>query len=127
MSISKKIMWMVILPIVALLILGVITIRGQYRLNTKLQDVNSNIVPSLTKLSVIQRDVTVLHAVVYRHVLSAEEKDMDKQAERIQEFKKNVNEALDYYEKNLITNDSDREGIKATKEAFAGYIEFADK
>ena len=127
MSISKKIMWMVVLPIIALVILGGITIRGQHRLNTMLQDLNVNIVPSLSKLSDIQRDVTVMHAVVYRHVLSTEDKDMDKQAERIQEFKKTVGDGIDFYEKNLITNDTDRAGIKDVRSAFIAYTEFADR
>ncbi|HTJ96028.1 MAG TPA: HAMP domain-containing methyl-accepting chemotaxis protein [Rhodocyclaceae bacterium] len=127
MSISKKITWMVILPIIALVILGAITIRGQFRLNTELQGLNKNIVPSLAKLSVIQRDATVMHAVVYRHVLATDEKDMDKQADRISQFKKDVLSNLADYEKNLITNDADREAMAATKAAFAGYGEFADK
>lgn len=127
MSISKKIMWMVILPIVALIILGAITIRGQHKLNSMLNDLNSNIVPSLTLLSNIQRDVTVMHAVVYRHVLSADEKDMDKQAERITGFKTQISAGFDKYEKEMITNEEDRVAIKATKDAFASYSEFADK
>jgi len=127
MSISKKIMWMVILPIVALIILGAITIRGQHKLNSMLNDLNSNIVPSLTLLSNIQRDVTVMHAVVYRHVLSADEKDMDKQAERISGFKTQISAGFDKYEKDMITNEEDRAAIKATKDAFASYSEFADK
>jgi methyl-accepting chemotaxis protein len=127
MSISKKIMWMVILPIAALIILGAITIRGQGKLNGMLNDLNSNIVPSLTLLSTIQRDVTVMHAVVYRHVLSTDDKDMDKQAERIAGFKTQIGAGFDKYEKEMITNDEDRAAIKATKEAFAGYSEFADK
>lgn len=127
MSISKKITWLVILPIIALVILGIITIRGQYRLNTKLHDVNTNIVPSLSKLSDIQRDVTVMHAVVYRHVLSNDEKDMDSQAKRIQGFRESVSKDLDYYEKNLVTNETDRQAMKETKDAFTAYCDFAEK
>lgn len=127
MPIAKKIALMVILPILALLILGAITIRGQYNLNSKLQELNNNIVPSLKATSVIQRDVTVMHAVVYRHVLANEDKDMDKQAERILDFKKSVASELDRYEKDLITNDADRAAIKESKVAFAAYSEFADK
>jgi methyl-accepting chemotaxis protein len=127
MSISKKITWMVILPIIALIILGVITIRGQYRLNTQLQNVNNNIVPSISKLSDIQRDVTVMHAVVYRHVLSSDEKDMDKQAERIQGFRESVKKDIEYYEQHLVTNETDRQAIKAAQEAFTAYCDFADK
>ncbi|HWU84316.1 MAG TPA: methyl-accepting chemotaxis protein, partial [Rhodocyclaceae bacterium] len=127
MSISKKITWLVILPIIALLILGVITIRGQYRLNTKLHEVNTTIVPGLAKLSDIQRDVTVMHAVVYRHVLSNDEKDMDSQAKRIKGFRDSVTKELDNYEQNLVTGDEDRAAMKATKDAFLAYCDFADQ
>lgn len=127
MSITKKITWMVMLPIVALVILGIITIRGQYKLNDQLQMVNNNIVPSISSLSVIQRDATVMHAVVYRHVLSQDEKDMDKQAERIAKFRKDVASNIENYEKNLISNAEDKEAIAASKEAFNAYGEFADK
>lgn len=127
MSIKKKIAWMVVLPIAALVILGTITIRGQYHLNTWLQEVNKNIVPSLSTTALIQKDATVMHAVVYRHVLSDDEKDMDAQAKRIEGFKKDVMASIEHYEKELVSNDIDREGIKAAKEAFAGYNAFADK
>jgi methyl-accepting chemotaxis protein len=118
---------MIILPIVALVILGGITMRGQHNINTMLQELNKNVVPSLKATALIQQEVTVMHAVVYRHVLSDDEKDMDKQADRIKGFKERIVGLLDKYEKDLISSDADRASIKAVRDGFDVYNQFADQ
>jgi methyl-accepting chemotaxis protein len=127
MSISKKITWMIILPIVALVILGAITMRGQHNINTMLQELNKNVVPSLKATALIQQEVTVMHAVVYRHVLSEDDSDMDKQAERIRGFKGRVVGLLDKYEQELVSSEADRAAIKAVHEGFEAYNQFAEQ
>ena len=127
MSISKKITWMIILPIVALVILGAITMRGQHNINAMLQELNKNVVPSLKATALIQQEVTVMHAVVYRHVLSEDDSDMDKQAERIRGFKGRVNGLLDKYEQDLVSSEADRAAIKAVHEGFEAYNQFAEQ
>lgn len=127
MSISKKIMWMVILPIIALIILGFIAIRGQQNINSMLQNLNKNVVPSLKATALIQQEVTVMHAVVYRHVLSEEDKDMDKQAERIKGFKARIDGLLQKYEKDLVSNEADHAAIKAVADGLDVYNQFAEQ
>ncbi|HWV17080.1 MAG TPA: methyl-accepting chemotaxis protein [Rhodocyclaceae bacterium] len=127
MSISKKITWMIILPIVALVILGAITMRGQHNINTMLQELNKNVVPSLKATALIQQEVTVMHAVVYRHVLSEDDADMDKQAERIRSFKGRIDGLLDKYEQELVSSDADRTAIKAVRDGFDTYNQFAEQ
>jgi methyl-accepting chemotaxis protein len=127
MSIKQKIMWMIILPVIALVILGTITMRGQHSINGMLQELNKNVVPSLKATAQIQQEVTVMHAVVYRHVLSDDEKDMDKQAERIKGFKSRVVGLIEQYEKDLVSSETDRAGIKAVHAAFDAYNQFAEQ
>ena len=127
MLIKKKIALMIILPIVALIILGTITMRGQHSINAMLQELNKNVVPSLKATALIQQEVTVMHAVVYRHVLSEDEKDMDKQAERIKSFKGKVDGLLDKYEKELVSSEADRAAIKAVHDGFDAYNQFAEQ
>ena len=127
MSIKQKITWMIILPIAALVILGAITMRGQHNINAMLQELNKNVVPSLKATALIQQEVTVMHAVVYRHVLSEDEKDMDKQAERIKGFKGRIVGLLDKYEKELVSSDNDRAAIKAVRDGFETYNQFAEQ
>ena len=127
MSISKKITWMIILPIVALVILGAITMRGQHNINTMLQELNKNVVPSLKATALIQQEVTVMHAVVYRHVLSEDDADMDKQAERIRGFKGRVVGLLSKYEQELVSSEADRAAIKAVHDGFEAYNQFAEQ
>ncbi|HTH95206.1 MAG TPA: methyl-accepting chemotaxis protein [Rhodocyclaceae bacterium] len=127
MSISKKIALMVFLPIAALIILGVIAIHGQYSINQNLKYVNENGIPSLYQTGVIQRDFAVMHAIVYRHVLSNDDADMQKQAERIAKFGQDIGAALDLYESKLVSNDTDRQAIKVAKQAFIEYMDFANR
>jgi methyl-accepting chemotaxis protein len=127
MLIKKKIALMIILPIVALVILGTITMRGQHSINAMLQELNRNVVPSLKATALIQQEVTVMHAVVYRHVLSEDEKDMDKQADRIKSFKGKVDGLLDTYEKELVSNEADRAAIKGVRTGFDAYNQFAEQ
>jgi methyl-accepting chemotaxis protein len=127
MLIKKKIALMIILPVAALIILGAITMRGQQNINTMLQELNKNVVPSLKATALIQQEVTVMHAVVYRHVLSEDEKDMDKQAERIKSFKGKVNDLLDKYEKELVSSDTDRTAIQGVRSGFDAYNQFAEQ
>src|SRR5690606_4504328 len=115
------------LPIVALVILGAITMRGQHNINAMLQELNKNVVPSLKATALIQQEVTVMHAVVYRHVLSGDDADMDKQAERIRAFKGRINGLLDKYEQELISSDTDRAAIKAVHDGFDTYNQFAEE
>ncbi|MBY0341527.1 MAG: MCP four helix bundle domain-containing protein [Rhodocyclaceae bacterium] len=127
MLIKKKIALMIILPVAALIILGAITMRGQQNINTMLQELNRNIVPSLKATAQIQQEVTVMHAVVYRHVLSDDAQDMDKQAERIKGFKNKVVGLLDNYEKALVNSEADRIAITAVRDGFEAYNQFAEK
>ncbi len=127
MYIFRKVGLLVLVPLLALVILGAASIGSLKRIDNNVQTLNQDIVPSLKILAVMQRDFGVMHAVLYRHGLSPDSVKQADAEKRIQEFRKTILEGLDSYDRNFAVNVSKREAVKNARAAFSAYTDMADR
>lgn len=77
MSVLKKIALLIVMPILALLLFGGISINGINKLNGYLHQVNNDAIPSMKNISKTQFQFTLMHALVYRHIVTPADKVQD--------------------------------------------------
>ncbi|MCX7174577.1 MAG: methyl-accepting chemotaxis protein [Proteobacteria bacterium] len=126
MSILKKIALLVLLPMLALLVFGGISIYGINQLNGYLHEVNSDSVPSMKNISKTQFQFTLMHALVYRHIVTPADKVQETE-KRILALRDDVVNNVSAYEKNLVTSDVDRGNLKQLYPAMEVYFDLAKR
>lgn len=126
MSILRKIALLVLLPIFALFVFGAISVYGINKLNGYLQEVNNYSVPSMRNIAETQFQFTLMHALVYRHLVTPVEKTPDVE-KRILDTRGIVIKNVAEYEKNLATADVDRGYLAQLHPALDAYFDMAKR
>src|SRR5690606_38419049 len=127
MTIAKRISLLISIAVIALLLLGGGAIYGLKQLDSKLEDINSNIMPSVVLLNEITENVFLIRLRLQSHVMSD---DMDKQKgleKDIAELHGKVMEQLDQYEKEMVESARDGELLKEDRDAIAAFNAIRDK
>lgn len=125
MTIAKRLSLLISIAVLALVLLGGGSIFGLKQLQGKLDNVNENLLPSITLLNEITQDMFRLRLRLQSHVMSD---DMDKQKvfeEELVKFDKRVDEQLEKYEKEMAVNADDRKMLEDDRAAIAAYRKLA--
>ena len=83
--------------------------------------VSTNVVPSVVVLADIRSALNREHAHAYRHVLSLSALDKAKEQKAIETETANVLAGLDRYDRELISDDTDRANVEAVRKAYELY------
>lgn len=126
MSILRKIALLVLLPMLALFILGAISVYGINKLNGYLQEVNNDSMPRMKSVANTQFQFTLMHALVYRHVVTPAEKTQDTE-KRILAVRDEVMKNIAGYEKNSIASDVERGYLTQLHTALDVYFDMAKR
>jgi methyl-accepting chemotaxis protein len=125
MTIAKRISLLISIAVLSLILLGGGSIFGLKQLQGKLDNVNENLLPSVTLLNAITQDMFRLRLRLQSHVMSD---DMEKQKgyeEELAKFDKRVDEQLAHYEKIMATDEADRKMLEEDRAAIAAYRKIA--
>ena len=120
MTISKRLLVLMIIAISALIIVG-----GQFmvQMNRVYQAANygnENVVPSILQLNLAQRQFMQMRIRIYRLTLSVAPKTVAEIESQLEESKIGFNKAMDAYEK-LVSNDEDRQLLQTERRLFNDY------
>ena len=126
MSILKKIALLVIMPMVALLVFGGISINGINQLNGYLHDVNNESIPSMKSISRTQFQFTLMHALVYRHIVTPVDKVQETER-RILALRQEVVKNVATFERTLAKSEADRGYLKQLHPAMEAYFDLAKR
>ena len=126
MSIARKIGLLVLLPVFALFAFGAISVYGINTLNGYLQEVNKDSVPGMRNIAETQFQFTLMHALVYRHLVTAAEKTADVE-KRVLATRDLVLKNVADYEKNLVTSDVSRGYLAQLHPAMDAYFDLAKR
>jgi methyl-accepting chemotaxis protein len=126
MSILRKISFLVVMPIIALLLFGGISMNGIDRLNGYLHEVNSESIPGMKSISRIQFQFTLMHALVYRHIVTPADKVQETE-KRIIALRDEVVKNVATYEKTLVKSETDRGHLKQLHPAMDVYFDLANR
>ena len=127
MSIFRKVGMLIVVPLIALAILGLVSIGSLRQINNNVQVLNQDIVPTMKLWADLQMNFGIMHAVLYRHVLSTDPAKQSDAGIRIMEFRKSISEGMDTYERKYAKEDGERDAIRATRVAFTAYNDMADR
>jgi methyl-accepting chemotaxis protein len=127
LTIGRKIALLVVLPVLALSFLAFTGLRGVDRVNRHLEEINRDLVPSLQLIAVMQRDFGVMHAVLYRHILTPDPAKKPEVEKRIVDMRKGVGETLEKYEKSFASTQAEKSETAKARTALAAYNEMADR
>jgi len=118
---------LIVVPLIALAILGLVSIGSLRQINNNVQVLNQDIVPTMKLWADLQMNFGIMHAVLYRHVLSTDPAKQSDAGIRIMEFRKSISEGMDTYERKYAKEDGERDAIRATRVAFTAYNDMADR
>jgi len=127
MTIAKRLTLLISISVLALLFLGGGAIYGLKQLDHKLEDINSNLLPSVVLLNDITQNMFRIRLRVQSHVMSD---DMDKQKvfeTEIADFHAKVTEQLARYEKEMVEDGKDGALLKEDRAAINAFNEIRDK
>ena len=120
MTIAKRLTLLISISVLALVLLGGGSIYGLKQLDSKLEDINTNILPSVVLLNEITQNMFRIRLRLQSHLMSD---DMDKQKvfeTEIAGFHTKVMEQLDRYEKEMVENPKDGELLDLQSTLTAG-------
>jgi methyl-accepting chemotaxis protein len=125
MTIAKRLSLLITIAVLALVLLGGSSIFGLKQLQSKLDNVNNNLLPSISALDEVSKNVYRMRLRLQSHVMSD---DMDKQKlfeEDLSKLDKLIDEQLTRYEQEMVVDDSDRKMLEEDRAAIAAYRKLA--
>jgi methyl-accepting chemotaxis protein len=127
MTIAKRLSLLISIAVLALILLGGGSVFGLKQLQGKLDNVNINLLPSISLLNDISKDVYRMRLSLQSHVMSD---DMEKQKlfeEDLTKLEKRVDEQLLQYEQEMVVNEADRKMLEEGRTAIAAYRKLASE
>ena len=121
LTVAKK---MILLLSIAVIGLIVLAFSGQYYINQVFEKTNYvtiNTVPSIIVLDDLSKSYSDLQETVYQHVINTDDATMAQLDKTVLEHRAKMDEALDKYEKNNITDAKDASLIKDIRSALKEY------
>lgn len=121
MTVAKKMMLLVSTGLIGIIILAA---AAQIQINKVFEETNysnENVIPSINLLSEVQNNVYRTRIRLNRHVLNTDTSESKKLEESMNDAIAKVRKGFHEYEK-LISDDKDRELLKADIEAFEKYV-----
>ena len=108
MTIAKRLMILLATLMLALAAVGAVGLVQMRTLNENIKFVHENVLPSVVSIDKAANDFTIIRALVLRHILSDDDKDMAAIDTQILEVRARLDKNLQYYLDNYVTNDRDK-------------------
>mgnify|MGYP000853809348 FL=1 len=108
MTIAKRLMILLATLMLALAAVGAVGLVQMRTLNENIKFVHENVLPSVVAIDKAANDFTVIRALVLRHILSDDDKDMAAIDTQILEVRARLDKSLQYYLDNYVINDRDK-------------------
>jgi methyl-accepting chemotaxis protein len=121
MSIRKKIMFLLGVALLALVAVGGIGLWQLHGAQARFQFVEDNIFPSIKLLQEAERDVSDLRIMTHKHLIDGDPEQKAEDEKLIREKYQAFQEKIAQYEKNLITDATDRTLLETDKADMAEY------
>ncbi|MGE4398701.1 MAG: methyl-accepting chemotaxis protein [Campylobacterales bacterium] len=121
MTISKQLMVLISAAITGIFIVFGISFYKLESVYEQTNYCNVNSVPSIMALHQMIDNVATMRVVAYKYIVESEPKQKDANEVRLQEAKKDFDETLKKYE-TMLSDDKDKEMLKADKEAAEKYV-----
>ena len=109
MTIAKRLTILLATLMLALAAVGSAGLLQMKSLNENIKYVHENIIPSVVAIDKAANDFAIIRALVLRHILSDDDKDMAAIDAQILEVRSRLDKNLQHYLDNYITNDRDKE------------------
>jgi methyl-accepting chemotaxis protein len=90
-------------------------------------DISANSMPSMYLMGQMQKNAEQIMRLILQHILSSDKEEMATLDQAIQENRTQNSEALAKYEKDLVSNDKDRELLRDVKSAETAFWTEADE
>ena len=126
MTIAKRLTILLSTLLAALIAVSAIAFFQMHRIGNSVQMINENVIPSLIKLDHIGVNFANLRVTVLRHILSTNEQDMASMETTIKQMRENIDKDIKEYEDTLITDDRDKELIRAVHSGISNYYTIMD-
>lgn len=127
MTISKRLLIMIVASVAALLIVGVTGLLTASNLSRTISVANNDAIPSILNIEKAKADVLRIQLGVTRHILNTDDAQMAGIEESIKDARAGFNTRLDKYAKDLVSNEEDRAITKIVQAAAIAYEETVDK
>nr|WP_199066781.1 methyl-accepting chemotaxis protein [Chromobacterium sp. ASV5] len=121
MSISKRILLLLTLALLAQLLTGAYGLWEQQQARNRFESAISNLIPSVRDLNSALNALIEVRSAVTTHMLSNAAEDKKAAVAVLEQADKQIDKMLDTYEKNDIYNDDDRQLLQRDRAALADY------
>ncbi|MGK9174043.1 MCP four helix bundle domain-containing protein [Yokenella regensburgei] len=127
MTVSKKLTLIFSFALLALLMLGIISINSLYQAQNRFEYIASNSLPSINQIGIITQNREEARRQILMGLLSNNKETFYKHLDTARQYLNKVQDGLNYYKDHLITDDKDAQGIDATNKLFQVYLEKVNK
>ncbi len=127
LSIVQRLWAIVALAAAAVILVGAAGLYTASNVKGDLDTIRQDLFPSVYKLNQMTRAIINIRLAALTHASSETEKEKADQNKRLAELKTQLMELTDEYEKELITNDQDKQMLAKDRELFREYLDQAEK
>ncbi len=122
MNISQRLALTLGLALLALLAIGSFGLWQQHQANDRFNYLKANTFPSIMTLNEAQTALTESRTAIYRHMLAQDDAKKSQEEQFLGTVDKRLNDALDHYEKDLLSNNDDKQLLDQERALFKDYI-----
>ncbi|EOZ6412488.1 methyl-accepting chemotaxis protein [Cronobacter turicensis] len=127
MTILKKLTMTFGFTLMALLMLGILSIKSLYNAQDRFEYVATNSLPSINKIGEISQSREEARRQILMGLLATNKAAFDKHMAKARDYLNKAKEGLNYYKSNLISDDKDAQAISATIQNFNVYLDKVNK
>ncbi|NLR74738.1 methyl-accepting chemotaxis protein [Leeia aquatica] len=123
MTLTRRLMLTLSTAIAGLLLVGVTGLVQSSRMHDEITNLADNYVPSIEAVADMDRQALLIRTFVLQHILNPDAAKMAALDQEIAKTDKALDATLDYYQKNLASDDKDRQLLEADRALLAQYRE----
>lgn len=123
-TIAKRLYVLILVVVIGFAALTCMSIMKMKRTYAEASFSDENVVPSLLTSAAITRGVNGMRILTWRYLALTESLDGNAVETALNTARKNVNDGLQKYERELVADDTDRELLKAVQTAFYEFEKF---
>jgi len=121
MTITKRIILILVVALMALIFVGSFGIRGLYQSQQRFEAVQTNTIPSILEIYGARGDFFNERIQTYRYLIATSESEKNSIATNIQNIDQSLDKHLATYERDDISDDTDKKLLEASKADLAAY------
>lgn len=127
MKLTQRVVVSVVLSVLSLVVVGALAIYELTQANGRFQEVDTNVLPSVTNLNSAASAVARTHLASFQHAAASDGVGRAAALKDIDQFDGEVSDLFAQYEKALVLNAEDRQLLDADRSTFAAYRDLRAK